>query len=160
VTSTAGPVERVERTGGVVFTIPSQAGYVSLVRMLISTLAYERRDLDDERVEDLVLAVSEAASLAIEAHGGTGDHPLVLRWSEDDERCEVEVVDRLRVLDVDVNESLADHVSDPGRAALEGNLGLPLVRALVDEVTVDSDDSGIVVRMSVLCARLPSLPDD
>lgn len=130
-----GAIDYVERTGGVHVELPTHPSGLGVARMLVHTLA-QRRDLDDERVEDLVLAVSEACTAALETGGA------VLRWREEPDRAVVEVI----------SEGEGSHLpqptllpSDPGKAALEGQLRLPLIRALVDEVEVD----GRTVRLTV-----------
>ncbi|HZT64924.1 MAG TPA: ATP-binding protein [Acidimicrobiales bacterium] len=149
-------VEGVEAAGGVQLEIPADVGYLSVVRMVVSTLAFSRRDLDDERVEDLVLAVSEAATNAIEAHAEVpADHPVVVVWREDDDNCRVEVVDRGGRADLAALPSEGPP-TDPGRAALEGNLGVSLIRALVDDVNFETDDRGTAVSITMRCGPLPS----
>ncbi|MHB1447235.1 MAG: ATP-binding protein, partial [Acidimicrobiales bacterium] len=48
---------------------------------------------------------------------------------------------------------------DPGRAALEGELSLPLVLALVDEVTSTAGPNGSSVHMTVGCGPWEGQPD-
>ena len=148
-------VEEVELSGGVRFEIPSDASYVSLARMLVSTLAYARRDLDDERIQDLVLAVSEAATSVIEAERrerGQQPTPVVLLWRDSDDDCTVDIVARHAALDI---EALPPEgtPADPGRAAIEGDLGIPLIRALVDDVDFTSNGDGTSVSMRMICGR-------
>ena len=47
--------------------IPARAEFIGLVRLVVATLASERRELDDDHVDDLKLAVSEACTSAVEA---------------------------------------------------------------------------------------------
>ena len=146
-------VEHVEHSGGVQIDVPAEAGYLSLVRMLVHTLA-QRRDLDDERIEDLVLAVSEACTWVINSRddgsGGAPDRPIQMRWTETDDDCSIQVTDTTGQTDVD---SVADQEvpKDAGRAALEGELSLPLVVALVDDVTSHSGPGGTGVEMTIRC---------
>jgi serine/threonine-protein kinase RsbW len=128
----------VERTGGVHVDLPSDPNGVGVARMLVHTLA-QRRDLDDERIEDLVLAASEAVTEAME-HG----EKVVLRWHEAPDRCVVAVISEGEDTFVPPPTDLP---SDPGRAAIEGQLRLPLIRALVDEVSVE----GRALTLAVKC---------
>lgn len=151
-TSRRGAIEHVERTGGVHLQVPRATEYLSLVRMVIHSLS-QRRDLDEERSEDLVLAVSEATSRVIEqgvAQGAGRGQPVELLWSETDQLCAVEVIDRHGALDLEAVPSDRVVLSDPGRAALEGDLSTLLVRTLVDDVATGTGPAGSSVRMTVL----------
>jgi len=152
-------VEHVERTGGIQIDVPAQPGYLALVRMLVHTLA-QRRDLDDERIEDLVLAVSEACGWVVGSRLATDTpRPVQVRWSESDDGCVIEVTDTTS-RDGDA-PSLPDEAKlprDPSRAALEGELSLPLVLALVDEVTSSAGPNGSSVHMTVNCGPWDGQP--
>ena len=121
--------------------------------MLLHSLA-RRRDLDDERVEDLVLAVSEACSIGAGAEAGP--RPVQVRWREDDERV---VVDVLHPAPIPYDPARlaegSDPPTDPGAAVLEGRLRLPLIQALVDELEVDGDR----VTMTVYCGAWEGLEE-
>ncbi len=49
--------------------IPARAEFVALARLVVSAIAASDSTLADERIDDLKLAVSEACTNAIEAHG-------------------------------------------------------------------------------------------
>lgn len=133
--------------------IPPRAEYVGLVRLVVSSVAAHHRLLDDDRLADLKLAVSEACTNAIEAHGGGPvDERVVVRCHEDQERFEVRVSDRGRGFDP---TALPRHppVTDPARLEYERGLGIPLIRALVDEVHFESSPMGTSVRLVLFCRR-------
>jgi anti-sigma regulatory factor (Ser/Thr protein kinase) len=155
-------VEHVERSGGIQIDVPAEAGYLYVVRMLVHTMA-QRRDLDDERIEDLVLAVSEACTWVLNSRQddgseGAGGRPIQMRWLESDEVCSIQVTDTTGQTDVD---AVADQEvpPDPGRAAQEGELSLPLVVALVDDVTSHSGPGGTTVEMIIRCGPWEGLPE-
>ncbi|MGH9306655.1 MAG: ATP-binding protein, partial [Acidimicrobiales bacterium] len=52
----------------VVMEIPARPEYVSLVRLLVGSLAVTRCGLDEGRIADLRVAVSEACTNAIESY--------------------------------------------------------------------------------------------
>ena len=116
-------VSFVERTGGVRVDVPSRPELLSLVRMLVHTLA-QRRDLDDERVEDVVLAVSEAATSVMDSD------PVTVAWSETEDAVTVEV---------------------GGGGAPSEDLSVPLIRALVDALTIDAADGRTTMTLVVAC---------
>ena len=131
--------------------VPARPEFVGLARLVVSSLASSRRNLQDDRIDDLKLAVSEACTNAIEAHAeGDVDERVVVRWRETDDRLEVWVEDRGRGFDPG---TLPEHppVTDPERLNFERGLGIPLIRTLVDEVEFDPSESGTAVRMTMYC---------
>jgi anti-sigma regulatory factor (Ser/Thr protein kinase) len=154
--ASSSAVEAVERTGGVRLDIPAKPGHVGLVRLVIGALVHHRRDLGDDRAADLVLAVSEAVGSAVEAHRHEkGDAPVVVLWSEDDTSCTVSVIDSrvaLHQVNGDPDDASAEE-ADLGAAALRGDLSLPLIYALVDEVVVCPEDAGTAVVMTMRSGR-------
>ena len=134
--------------------IPARPEYIALVRLVVSSLASGRRVLADERVDDLKLAVSEACTNAIEAHGALDvDERVRVRCQDSDDRFQVSVDDRGEGFDP---TSLPEHppVTDPERLNFERGLGIPLIRTLVDEVAFDSGDDGTSVTMTLYCGRV------
>ncbi len=138
--------------GGVIeLEIPARAEFVALARLVVSALASSDSNLADERIDDLKLAVSEACTNAIEAHdaAGTSERVMVRCWAGAD-ALEVCVEDRGHGFDP---AQLPDHppVTDPARLKFERGLGIPLIKALVDEVefspTVDGTSVRLVMRL-------------
>ncbi len=131
--------------------IPARPEYIGLVRLVVSSLASVRRELADERIDDLKLAVSEACTNAIEAHDALASYErVIVRWDEADDRLEVQVDDRGEGFDPD---SLPEHppVTDPDRLNFERGLGIPLIRTLVDEVEFSNSGVGTSVRLVMYC---------
>ncbi len=127
--------------------IPARAEFVALARLVVSAIAASDSTLADERIDDLKLAVSEACTNAIEAHGAIEtDERVLLRCSADGGTVEVSIEDRGHGFDP---AQLPDHppVTDPDRLKFERGLGIPLIRALVDEVEFSSSDQGTAVRL-------------
>jgi serine/threonine-protein kinase RsbW len=130
-------------------SVPASPEYIAIVRLVIASLASSRRELADERLDDLKLAVSEACTNAIEAHHAVSSRQPVTVWvSEADDRLEVHVGDRGAGFDL---ATLPAHppVTDPDRLNFERGLGIPLIRSLVDEVTFESSEQGTTVRMTM-----------
>lgn len=139
--------------------IPARPEYVALARLVVSSLASARRDLTDDRVDDLKVAVSEACTNAIEAHHSADrNDSVVVRCIELDDRLEIEIRDRGAGFDP---EALPEHppVTDPERLNFERGLGIPLIRTLVDEVHIDSSAEGTKVVMSMSCGAAPPSED-
>jgi serine/threonine-protein kinase RsbW len=129
--------------------IPASPEFIAIARLVVASLASERRALADDRIDDLKLAVSEACTNAIEAHGAadTIEHVRIRVW-EGDERLEVSVEDQGSGFDP---EALPSHppVTDPERLNFERGLGIPLIRTLVDDVAFVTSADGTSVRMTL-----------
>lgn len=131
--------------------IPARPEYVALARMLVSSVAGSRRALGDDRIDDLKLAVSEACTNAIEAHGAIdAEERVLVLCEEDDDRLVVQIDDRGSGFDPAL---LPEHppVTDPERLNYERGLGIPLIRTLVDEVDFQPSQAGTSVRMVMFC---------
>ena len=127
--------------------IPARAEFVALARLVVSALASADSNLAEERIDDLKLAVSEACTNAIEAHDAAGTLERVLvRCKAGDDTLEVCVEDRGHGFDP---SGLPDHppVTDPDRLKFERGLGIPLIKALVDEVEFSPTGHGTSVRL-------------
>jgi anti-sigma regulatory factor (Ser/Thr protein kinase) len=110
------------------------------VRMAVAAHARRSR-LAVDRIEDLVLAVSEVAANSVRHGGG---HGLLRVWQQGAELvCEVRDSGRIR-------DPLAGR-SRPGLAQL-GGWGLWLAHQLCDLVQVRSDTDGTVVRLLMRAA--------
>lgn len=137
-----------ELAGGVIeLEIPARAEFVALARLVVSALASSDSTLADERIDDLKLAVSEACTNAIEAHDAAGSVERVLvRCQAGTDALEVCVEDRGHGFDP---SDLPDHppVTDPDRLKFERGLGIPLIRALVDEVEFSPTEEGTSVKL-------------
>lgn len=140
--------------------IPARAEYVALARLVVSSIASSRRELGDDRIDDLKVAVSEACTNAIEAHRkASSNDPVTIVCSETDERFVVAVRDRGAGFDP---STLPEHppVTDPERLNFERGLGIPLIRTLVDDVEIDSSGAGTEVRLVIHCGRADLLDED
>jgi serine/threonine-protein kinase RsbW len=130
-------------------SVPSRPEYIAIVRLVVSSLAAARRNLADDRIDDLKLAVSEACTNAIEANLANGtDAPVVVRFWEAAERMELCISDSGKGFDPHL---LPEHppVTDPDRLNFERGLGIPLIRNLVDDVRFEPTAAGTTVWMTL-----------
>jgi serine/threonine-protein kinase RsbW len=136
----------------VALEIPARAEFVALARLVVSALAATDSELADERVDDLKIAVSEACTNAIEAHDAIATSERVrVRCQTDDRGLEVRIEDQGPGFDpTQVNDRMPESNTD--RLKVERGLGIPLIRALVDEVDIDSSEAGTAVRLVMLHA--------
>lgn len=133
------------------FEVPARVEYVGLLRMLVSSLAAARRDLDDDRLDDLRLAVSEACNLVV-AHA-SADRRLVVACREAPD-----------ALELDVHDGRGTRLETGGEAGLpepmaldqDDRVPLELIRALVDDVSTVSEDGVSKLRLRIACAPAPT----
>lgn len=116
--------------------IPAQPAYVGVARSVVAAVAGTVMGLDDDRLDDLRLAVSEAATTAVEAHkeGVAGAH-VVLTCVEGDDYLDVTIEDEGQGFAPDEQE--------------EDGYGLQLIQALVDHVSFDRTSDGTRVLLRV-----------
>tara|TARA_Y100000748_G_C15406130_1_gene453489 strand:- start:196 stop:648 length:453 start_codon:yes stop_codon:yes gene_type:complete len=134
---------------GITLEIPSQVEYLSLVRAVVASAASLDQSLGDQRIDDLRLAVSEATTNAIRAHARLDSNErITIRFGIDGDRIEVEVQDRGSGFDPEKLDP-AGPLTDTGRLEYEGGFGIPLMKILADEITIESADEGTTVNLVV-----------
>jgi anti-sigma regulatory factor (Ser/Thr protein kinase) len=130
--------------------------HVRTARLVAVSLA-RRAGVDDETLDEVRLAVGEAATRAVGRHQASAPERAVLvRMSDDDGRFVAEVVDRApepggaSAAPVD----LRDHVEsqppgiDPLDEPLPEGIDLAVIGGLVDDVVVETGPAGSTVRMA------------
>jgi anti-sigma regulatory factor (Ser/Thr protein kinase) len=140
--------------------VPAVPDYLALVRMVVAGTARTEPLLDDERVDDLRVIVSEACTNAIEAVSARAEAEgrpvpsieVEVRLSTS--RVELLVADEGLGFDPDALVALPA-ATDPDRLAIERGLGIPLIRALSDESEISSGPGGTRVRAVLYCAAPP-----
>lgn len=114
--------------------IPARAEYIALCRLALTGVA-RLRGVADDLIADLKLALTEACTNSIRHAYPGGAGTVEVRYELAGDRISVEVVDRGPGFDP---ESRAR-----GEGPLdEGGLGIAIIRALVDELEIDSGDGG------------------
>jgi len=133
--------------------LPARPEFLSLARLVVTGAVILDPSFTEERVADLRLAVSEAATNAIEAQQRAnrrtgGDSGITIRCRMDKASVEVRVSDSGTGFDP---EGLVPHppVNDPARLDFERGLGIPLIRLLTDSVDFEPSVAGTTVRMVV-----------
>jgi serine/threonine-protein kinase RsbW len=126
-------------------TFPAKAEYLLLARLTLSGLAREL-PLDDELLADLKLAVTEACGNVVRHAYPDAEGDVSLVVTIDDSRLQMTVEDHGDGIQAPGSpEDEPDELSGP----LESGMGMPIIRAIVDELAVEqgSDGRGTVVRM-------------
>jgi serine/threonine-protein kinase RsbW len=116
-------------------TIPARAEYITLCRLALTGIA-RLRELSDELLADLKLALTEAASNAVRHAYGDADVGVVeISYELFPDRLVIEVIDEGEGFDPAAAEENADELS-------EGGLGIAIIRAIADEVEIDAKPGG------------------
>lgn len=143
--------------------IPPRAEFLGLTRVVAAAVAAAEDSLDEDRLADLRLVVSEVATNAIEAHWRAAgldldvdrDHidpstlpPIHLRYWAGADEVVVEVSDQGKGFAME-DVAVLPPAGDPTRLDHERGLGIPLIRLLADEVDFESTSEGTRVRLVV-----------
>jgi serine/threonine-protein kinase RsbW len=108
-------------------TIPARAEYITLCRLALTGIA-RLRELSDELLADLKLALTEAASNSVRHAYGDKDAGVVdISYQLFSDRLVIEVRDEGEGFDPADAEGNAAELS-------EGGLGIAIIRAIADEV--------------------------
>jgi serine/threonine-protein kinase RsbW len=117
-------------------TIPARAEYITLCRLALTGIA-RVRDLPDEVLADLKLALTEAASNSVRhAYSGDDDTGVVeISYELRPDRLVIEVTDEGEGFDPKEAEGPPEELS-------EGGLGIAIIRAIADEVEIGTQPGG------------------
>lgn len=125
----------------VTLTIPAKPEYIVLCRLALAGIG-RIRELDPEFVGDLKLALTEACTNSIRHAYAERIGHVEVRFALGEQRVMIEVVDQ--GVGFDSQQAVALD-SEP-----EGGLGIAIIRALVDELTIGSDTEGSHIRFTKL----------
>jgi serine/threonine-protein kinase RsbW len=110
-------------------TIPARAEYITLCRLALTGIG-RLRELSDELLADLKLALTEAASNSVRHAYGDKDPGVVeIAYELFPDKLVIEVTDEGEGFDPAQAEANADELS-------EGGLGIAIIRAIADEVEI------------------------
>jgi serine/threonine-protein kinase RsbW len=134
-------MRHVDDRGVVALSIPAKAEYIVLCRLALAGLARVRA-LEAELVADLKLALTEACSNSIRhAYAQDRTGAVEIRYELNGEKLQVEVTDDGAGFDVSI---LASADGEPEG----GGLGIAIIRALTDELAIESDGQGSRLRFT------------
>ncbi len=139
--------------GQVVLEVPARTEFVSLVRLVVASAAEIGPDMTIERVEDLRVAVSEAATNAIMAQAEVGSRARIgVKCSVSASEIVVRIHDEGGGFDPDSLQTLPAP-GTPERLEYESGLGVYLMSTLADETEISSSSSGTDVRLVVYSSK-------
>lgn len=119
---------RAEGAASVLLEIPPQSAYVAIVRLALTSLG-RAAGLDEEKLDDLKIAISESCANAVLSTQEAGvDAPVSISFTADDECLEVVVADSGAVHAPD-----AIAAADSQGFSTRQIMSLELLRSLVDE---------------------------
>lgn len=132
--------------------IPAQPAFVGVARSVVAAVASTLDGIDDDRLEDLRVAVSEACTNAVEAHRRDAvDDRIVVRCTASSDELEVCIEDRRA--DPSLAAAADDVPAAPGPDAppntSEQSWGIQLIQALVDEARFRETEEGTAVDLVV-----------
>ena len=126
--------------------VPPRSVYVGVVRLAVSALG-RSLELDEDAIEDLKMAVSEACANAVIAHEEAGlQNHVKIAWKDNEGRIEIEVISSGEP-PVDGG---TDALTSTGSLASRDVLSLALLKSLVDECIVEKlPEGGSITRLVV-----------
>lgn len=136
-------------TGVVELEIPARPELLSLARLVVAAAASAELSIQDERIDDLRVMVSEATTNAIEAHAElSGEERIIITCRVEPDRIEVAVSDKGPGFDPGRLRPLPG-MNDEARLEMEGGFGIPLMQSLADEAEICSSPEGTSVKLVV-----------
>jgi serine/threonine-protein kinase RsbW len=119
----------------VTLKIPAKAEYITLCRLALTGLG-QLRDIGDDTMADLKLALTEAVSNSVRhAYGPNGDGSVGVRYELHPDRLDIEVVDDGAGFDPDAPD---EPRADEGEELSEGGLGIAIIKSIADEFELRS----------------------
>jgi len=116
-------------------TIPARAEYITLCRLALTGIG-RLRELSDELLADLKLALTEAASNSVRHAYGDQDPGVVeISYELFSDRLVIEVTDEGEGFDPVAADVTGDELS-------EGGLGIAIIRAIADEFSLSRGADG------------------
>lgn len=138
------PMNRLAKTrpSALVLTMPARAENIVFCRLALSGLG-RSHGLDQEVIDDMKLALTEACSNSVRHAYQDGGGEVSVRIALDDERIAIEVEDAGAGFTLAVPPAVPPVLDG-------GGMGLALIRALSDELAIGpgADGHGSVVRFS------------
>jgi serine/threonine-protein kinase RsbW len=121
-------------------TIPARAEYITLCRLALTGIG-RLRELSDELLADLKLALTEATSNSVRHAYADSDVGVVqISYELLPDRLVIEVTDEGEGFDPGAPNESADELS-------EGGLGIAIIRAIADEVEIGTQPDGTGSRL-------------
>jgi serine/threonine-protein kinase RsbW len=115
-------------------TIPAKPEYITLSRLALTGIS-RFRELSEETLSDLKLAITEACSNSVRHAYAEGDGSVDIRYQLHTDRLVIEVADNGEGFDPREAESDEDDLA-------EGGLGIAIIRSVADELEIGPGSDG------------------
>jgi serine/threonine-protein kinase RsbW len=115
-------------------TIPAKPEYITLCRLALTGIS-RFRDLSEETLSDLKLAITEACSNSVRHAYAEGDGCVDIRYQLHADRLVIEVADNGEGFDPAEPGSEEDEL-------VEGGLGIAIIRSVADELEIGPGRDG------------------
>ena len=115
-------------------TIPAKPEYITLCRLALTGIS-RFRELSEETLSDLKLAITEACSNSVRHAYGEGDGHVDIRYELHPDRLVIEVADDGEGFDPAEAEAGDENLS-------EGGLGIAIIRSIADELEIGPGAGG------------------
>jgi serine/threonine-protein kinase RsbW len=115
-------------------TIPAKPEYITLCRLALTGIS-RFRELSEETLSDLKLAITEACSNSVRHAYADGDGSVDIRYQLHSDRLVIEVADNGEGFDPHPAESDEDDLA-------EGGLGIAIIRSVADELEIGPGSDG------------------
>jgi serine/threonine-protein kinase RsbW len=115
-------------------TIPAKPEYITLCRLALTGIS-RFRELSEETLSDLKLAITEACSNSVRHAYADGDGSVDIRYQLHSDRLVIEVADNGEGFDPHHAESDEDDLA-------EGGLGIAIIRSVADELEIGPGSDG------------------
>lgn len=122
--------------------IPARPEYVGVVRLALAALA-RGASLDEEKLDELKIAVSEACTNSVMAQNEAGDDsPVRVSWLADAATVTIEISGA-------ASPETAQRMEDTQGISTRTRMSEDLLRSLVDDYSVVAAEEGHKVRLKV-----------
>jgi len=115
-------------------TIPAKPEYITLGRLALTAIA-RARELSEETLADLKLALTEACTNSVKHAYGPASGTVEIAYEIEHDHIAIEVCDEGSGFQTPTNLEEVDELS-------EGGLGLAIIRAIVDELEISEKTGG------------------
>jgi serine/threonine-protein kinase RsbW len=126
--------DRIESGSAIRLTIPAKAEYITLGRLALTGLS-RLRDLPQETLADLKLALTEACSNSVRHAYPGGDGLVEILYDLQPDRLVIEVADDGEGFELGGGSKAGDEL-------VEGGLGISIIRSVADELEIGAGENG------------------
>ncbi len=138
--------------------LPATPEFVSLARLVVSSIADDRYEITDTQLDDLKLALSEACIVAMATQDSSSQGKVTIACEGTNDSLAVVVDGKGKHFErATSGPALADGLLTEAQQSQASRLGLPLIDTLVDQIAIEEVPTGTRLRMTIFCERAEEL---